>query len=196
MGPRQGLAERIESLRSALSTDPSAEPLKRLAVIALLVVVAAVSYRSLGSAETGTGSLTLPQPAPNEGATAPEFTAKTMDGERFVLSDEGLYVITFWSTLNVGSNMARPGFARLANEYADDGVSFVAVYVNGDPQSDEAPFVMLRDTNGRLTSMYNVKRVPRTFLIRDGTVALVHNGYYEENDKDLAQALDDALQGS
>lgn len=170
--------------------------MKRLAVIALLVVVAGLTYRSLGSAETGTGSLTLPQPAPNEGAAAPEFAAETTDGERFVLSDEGLYVITFWSTLNVGSNRARPGFTRLANEYAEDGVSFVAVYVNGAPQSDGVPFTMLQDTNGKLTSMYNVKRVPRTFLIQDSRVTLVHNGYYEDYDKDLAQALDDALQES
>lgn len=165
-------------------------------MIALLVVVAAVTYRSLGSAETGTGSLTLPQPAPNEGAVAPQFTAHTTDDERFVLSDKGLYVLAFWSTLNEGSNKARPGFTSLAEEYGDDGVSFAAVYVNGPPTSDDVPFATLQDTSGRLASLYNVKRVPRTFLIRDGNVALVQNGYYEENEEDLAEALDDALQGS
>lgn len=183
-------------MRSAPSTNPFAELLKRLAVVALLVVVAAVAYRSLGSAETGTGSLTLPQPAPNEGAVAPQFTAETADGERFVLSDEGLYVLTFWSTLNEGSNKARPGLTSLAEEYGEDGVSFAAVYVNGPPRSDDAPFTMLQDTTGRLASLYNVKRVPRTFLIRDGNVVLVHNGYYKENKEDLAEALDDALQDS
>ncbi|HSL01086.1 MAG TPA: redoxin domain-containing protein [Rubrobacteraceae bacterium] len=170
--------------------------MKRLAVIALIVVVAAVTYRSLGSAETGTGSLTLPQPAPNEGAVAPQFTAQTTDDERFVLSDEGTYVLTFWSTLNEGSNKARAGFTSLAEEYGDEGVSFAAVYVNGPPTSGDAPFTILQDTTGRLASLYNVKRVPRTFLIRDGKVVLVHNGYYEENKEDLAEALEDVLEDS
>lgn len=165
-------------------------------MIALLVVVAAVTYRSLGSAETGTGSLTLPQPAPNEGAIAPQFTAQTTDDKRFVLSDEGLYVLTFWSTLNEGSNKARPGFTDLAEEYGEDGVSFAAVYVSGPPTSDDAPFATLQDTAGRLASLYNVKRVPRTFLIRDGNVVLVQNGYYEENKEDLAEALDETLERS
>lgn len=183
-------------MRSASLTNSHPEPLKRLAVIALLVMVAAVTYRSLGSAETGTGSLTLPQPAPNEGAVAPQFTAQTTNDERFVLSDEGLYVLTFWSTLNEGSNKARPGFTSLAEEYGGEGVSFAAVYVNGPPRSDGVPFTVLQDTSGRLASLYNVKRVPRTFLIRDGNVVLVHNGYYEENKEDLAEALDNALQDS
>jgi len=165
----------------------------------LLVAVAALTYRSFGSAETGTGSLTLPGPSPNVGEDAPEFAAETTRGGRFVLSDEGLYVLTFWSTLNEGSDRARPDFSRLAREYSEDGedgVSFAAVYVNSAPQDRKAPFARLQDSTGRLSSLYNVKRVPRTFLIEDGEVALVQNGYYEENKKDLAQALDDALQGS
>jgi thiol-disulfide isomerase/thioredoxin len=173
--------------------------LRRLAIVLLLVVVAAVTYRSFGSAETGTGSLTLPGPAPDAGAAAPEFAAETVSGGRFVLSDKGLYVLTFWSTLNEGSDRARPDFSRLAKEYSEDGedgISFAAVYVNSAPQDRKAPFTRLQDSNGRLASLYNVKRVPRTFLIEDGTVVLVQNGYYEENKKDLAQALDDSLHGS
>ena len=80
--------------------------MKRLIVIFLVVVVAAGSYRSFGSAETGTGTLTLAQPSPTVGERAPEFTAETAEGDTFVLSDEGVYVLTFWSTLNVNSNHA------------------------------------------------------------------------------------------
>lgn len=163
-------------------------------MIAILVVVAAVTYRSFGSAETGTGSLTLPQPAPNPGAEAPGFATRTTDGERFTLSEEGLYVLAFWSTLNEGSNKARPRLARLTNEYAREGVTFVAVYVSGPPNGDGAPFTTIQDTTGRLASLYNVKRVPRTFLIQDGKIGLVQNGYYEENEEDLAEALDESLE--
>ena len=166
--------------------------MRRLAVVVFLVVAVAATYRSFGSAETGTGTLTLPQPAPNEGATAPQFTVETVEGRRFVLSDEGTYVLTFWSSLNLGSNEARPGFIELARKYEDDGVSFAAVYVNSPPRGGDAPYTTLQDSTGRLTSLYNVKHVPRLFLIQDGHIQFVHDGYYEGIEKDLEDALKSA----
>ena len=56
--------------------------MKRLAVVFVLVLATAMFYRSFGSAETGTGSLTLPQPAPNEGDNAPAFEVKDVAGTR------------------------------------------------------------------------------------------------------------------
>jgi protein-disulfide isomerase-like protein with CxxC motif len=53
---------------------------------------------------------------------------------------------------------------------------------------------MLRDTNGKLTSRYNVKRVPRLFLIKNGTVELVLNGYYDGSEEDLKDALKKAVE--
>lgn len=164
--------------------------MKRLVIVGLLVIVTAVGWRSYGSPETGTGTLTLPQPAPNAGEQAPNFTARTAEGKTFELKDKGIYVLTFWSTLNEGSSEARPAFTRLAREYSDSGVSFAAVYVSNIPgQAEEAPYTLLQDSSGRLTSLYNVKRVPRLFLIENGRVVLVHNGYYGDNEKLLEEAL-------
>jgi thiol-disulfide isomerase/thioredoxin len=165
---------------------------QRLIVVVLLVLVAAAAYRSFGSAETGTGTLTLEQPAPTVGDQAPEFTAETAQGDTFVLSDEGVYVLTFWSTLNEGSNDAQPGFEQLAQEYAD-GVSFAAVYVNSIPRDEDVPYAMLQDATGKLTSRYNVKRVPRLFVIEDGDIRLVQDDYYEGSEEDLEEVLKDVL---
>jgi thiol-disulfide isomerase/thioredoxin len=167
--------------------------LKRLIVVSLLVLVAAVAYRSFGSAETATGTLTLQQPAPNVGQRAPEFTTRTAEGDRFTLSGDGVYVLTFWSTLNESSNKAQPSFSELANEYGNDEVSFAAVYVNGVPDVGSAPYAMLQDGNGKLTSRYNVKRVPRLFLIENGTVKLVLNGYYDGSEEELKKKLQEVL---
>jgi thiol-disulfide isomerase/thioredoxin len=166
---------------------------KRLFVVFLLLIVAAGFYRSFGSAETGTGTLTLPQPAPTLGDRAPTFTAQSMGGKPFTLSEEGIYVLAFWSTLNESSNEAQPGLARLAEEYEDDGVSFAVVYVNSAPSDEDAPYVMLQDPSGKLTSIYNVQHVPRLFMIENGDIKLVQNGYYEGNEKDLEAALEDGL---
>ncbi len=168
--------------------------MRRLAIVVFLVVAVAVTYRSFGSEETGTGTLTLPQPAPNEGATAPQFTVETVEGRRFVLSDEGTYVLTFWSSLNLGSDEERSGFVELAREYEDDGVSFAAVYVNSPPRGGDAPYTTLQDSTGKLTSLYNVKHVPRLFLIDDGDIEFVQDGYYEGLEKDLEEALKSALE--
>ena len=167
--------------------------MKSLVVVIILVLVVAGFYRSFGSAETGTGTLTLPQPAPAVGERAPTFTAESMGGELFTLSDEGIYVLTFWSTLNEGSDEAQPGFVRLAEEYEDDGVSFAAVYVNSAPSDGDAPYAVLQDPSGRLTSRYNVKHVPRLFLVKDGDIEMVLNSYYEGYDEDLEEVLNDAL---
>jgi thiol-disulfide isomerase/thioredoxin len=168
--------------------------LKRLIVVSLLVLVAATAYRSFGSAETATGSLTLAQPAPAPGDRAPEFTTKTAGDERFTLTDDGVYVLAFWSTLNVDSDKAEPGFKELAEEYDNDEASFAVVYVNGAPEDYQAPYTLLRDTNGKLTSRYNVKRVPRLFLIKNGDVELVLNGYYDGSEEDLKDALQEAVE--
>lgn len=159
------------------------------------MLVMAVGWRSYGSPETGTGTLTLPQPAPNAGERAPGFTAPTVDGETFELNDKGIYVLTFWSTLNEGSSEAKPAFARLAQEYSDSSASFAAVYVsNMSGRPRDLPYELLRDASGELTSLYNVKRVPRLFLINEGRIVLVHNGYYEDNEKLLKKALADLLE--
>jgi thiol-disulfide isomerase/thioredoxin len=166
---------------------------KRLAIVVVVVLAAALFYRSFGSAETGTGSLTLPQPAPNVGDRAPGFGVESVDGGNFELSDKGVYVLTFWSTLNKSSNQAAPGFEDLARRYEDDDASFAVVYVNSAPSDDNVPYTMLLDSTGELVSKYNVKRVPRLFVIEDGTIAYAQDYYYEGYEKSLREAIDEAL---
>jgi hypothetical protein len=166
---------------------------KRLAVVFLLVLTTALVYRSFGSAETGTGSLTLPQPAPSEGDNAPAFEVKTVAGRDFELSDNGVYVLTFWSTLNKDSNEAESGFEDLARKYDRDKVSFAVVYVNSAPNDDHVPYTMLLDSTGELVSKYNVKRVPRLFVIEDGTIEYAQDVYYDGYDKDLKVAIEESL---
>jgi hypothetical protein len=166
---------------------------KRLAIVFFLVLATALFYRSFGSAETGTGSLTLPQPAPNVGDKAPAFDVETVAGRRFELSDHGVYVLTFLSTLNKDSNEAEPGFEELARKYESAGVSFAIVYVNSAPNDDHVPYSMLLDSTGELVSKYNVKRVPRLFVVRNGTIEYAQDYYYEGYEKSLDAAIEEAL---
>ena len=166
--------------------------MKRLVIVIFVVLAAALSYRSFGSAETGTGSLTLPQPAPSIGDRAPEFSVKTVAGRNFELSDRGVYVLTFWSTLNKDSNKSVSGFESLATKFEDDGVDFAVVYVNSAPSDDHVPYTMLLDSTGELVSKYNVKRVPRLFVVKNGTIEYAQDYYYEGYEKNLREAIEEA----
>lgn len=175
--------------------------MKRLIVIVCLVLAAALGYRSLGGETTGTGTLTLAQPAPNPGQAAPLFEANREGEGSFELTDEGVYVLTFWSSsslpflTNRDSAEARPEFAQLARAYEDEGVSFAAVYVSSAPEgASDAPYAVLQDDRGVLASRYNVKRVPRLFVIEDGEIQLVQNGFYPESEQQLEEELADLLE--
>lgn len=168
--------------------------MKRLLLVGFFVLVMAAGWRAYGSPETGTGSLTLAQPFPSVGENAPEFTAQTLDGGELRVTDKGIYVLTFWSTLNQDSYEAKPGFSELTREYSDSKATFAAVYVSNTPKDyEQAPYEVLRDSTGELTSLYNVKRVPRLFLIKDGKVEFVYNIYNEENQKLLEEKLEEFL---
>lgn len=166
----------------------------RFAVVVFIVLAVAIPYRTLGSPETGTGSLTLAQPAPTVNDDAPPFTAEGLNGETFRLDGKRIYVLTFWSTLNKGSDRARPEFGDLAREYGDE-VSFASVYVNDAPEvAAGIPYAVIEDSSGILASKYNIKQVPRLFLIRDGEIALAQTGYFPGNKEQLEKELDKTLE--
>ena len=168
--------------------------MKRFAVMVVLVLAVAMFYRSFGGEGTATGNLTLAAPEPNIGSTAKSFTARDTEGGRFELSEEGVYVLAFWSPLNQSSNKARPGFVEVAREYGEEA-SFAVIYVNGARGDIDAPYDRLHDPKGRLASRYNVKRVPRLFVVRDGVVSWTLDEYYEGYEKDLAQQIEAATTG-
>ena len=156
--------------------------MRRLILVSALVLFLAVAYRFVDAPTTGRASPTLPGPSPNIGERAPSFSHERYGGGDFDLSDKGVYVLTFWDTLNRDSNNARPYFAQLAQDFEGSGVRFAAVYI-GDPPGDvePVPYDVVQDTDGDLAGMYNVKHVPRIFIISDGRVYLVHNNFLPEN---------------
>lgn len=177
----------------------SGKRLRRLIIVAVLVIVIAAAYRLPQEPETtGTGALTLNQPWPTLGEKVPSFEAEGLNGERFEAPDEGTYVLTFWSGLNRASHDAHSEFEQLAREYGDSEVSFAAVYVGSVPREDrsDAPYSVIKDDSGELTSMYNVKRVPRLFLVKNGTVRLAQDSFYGEQEREMRRELDSTIQAS
>jgi hypothetical protein len=81
---------------------------------------------------------------------------------------------------------------EVAREYGDEA-SFAVIYVNGARRDVDAPYDRLHDPTGRLASRYNVKRVPRLFVVSDGVVSWALDEYYEGYERDLEQKIEEAV---
>lgn len=165
--------------------------MRRLILVLALVLLLTAAYRFIDVPTTGKASPTLPGPAPNVGDPASPFVHDRYDGGTFDLSNKGIYVLTFWDTLNSDSNQARPYFTKLAEGFEGSGVRFAAVYIGDPPEDAEpSPYAVIQDEDGGLAGMYNVKHVPRIFVISDGRVHLVHNNFLPENYELLREDLE------
>lgn len=166
--------------------------MRRLIVVLTIVAALTAIYRFYGSPTTGTGTLTLPPPAPVPGEQAQPFTADHLGGGTFSVSKRGTYVIAFWDSLSYYSNQSKPHFGRLAEDFGDKGVRFVAVYVDNPPESaGSLPYAVVWDQTGRLASLYNVKRVPRLFVVEDGKVRITYDEFSPEIYAEVRKSLEE-----
>jgi len=117
---------------------------------------------------------------------APNFRAKTMDGEKF--SNESLkgkvVLLQFWATWCGVCRGDQPAVDQLTQEFADRGLVVLAISVNESKKTvkkylDQSPrackIVLTEDTN--LAAMFAAKEYPLYVVIdRDGNIAGTQRG--------------------
>ena len=117
---------------------------------------------------------------------APNFRAKTMDGEKF--SNESLkgkvVLLQFWATWCPVCRSDQTAVDEITQEFADRGLVVLAVSVNESKKTvrkylDQSPrackIVLTEDTN--LAAMFEAKAYPLYVVInRDGSVAGTQKG--------------------
>ncbi len=166
---------------------------RRAEVTLWVMVAAALLFRALPPGEVGRVALDAP---------APDFSLKTLDGERVGLGRlEGQVVlVNFWATWCPPCRQEMPGFQAVYEEYADRGFSVVGIAMDvGGPASVEAfvrenrigyPVAMATD-EVRL-AYGGVDALPQSFLVdKQGRVRRMVSGVFSEGS--LRKAVDELL---
>ena len=116
-------------------------------------------------------------PAPQVGFLAPDFTLPTLDGGTQTLSDlrGQVVVLNFWASWCPPCRAEMPALARVAQEYADRGVTVLAVNATASDSREAAqrflhdigvtdlPVVL--DTDGQVVQTYRISAFPTTFFV-------------------------------
>ena len=140
------------------------------------------------------------------GATAPDFTLPTLDGQQARLSDYqgSVVLIDFWSTTCEPCMIEMPHLVEMYKKNKDRGFVVLAISADG-PESraqvssvvraKEMVFPVLLDEETVVTARYNPKReLPFTVLVsKEGTIIHKRNGYTAGDEKTLESEVETAL---
>jgi thiol-disulfide isomerase/thioredoxin len=131
-------------------------------------------------------------PAPMAGFLAPDFELITLNGDTVTLSElQGKVVlVNFWASWCPPCRSEMPAMERIYTEYGPD--DFVILAVNNTRQDNpsdaerfvsekELTFPILFDTDGWVSSKYQVHSLPTSFFVdRKGTVSEIVIGGMSE----------------
>jgi len=122
-------------------------------------------------------------PAPQTGFLAPNFTAKTIDGETVSLSDlrGKVILVNIWASWCPPCRVEMPAIEHVYRTYKDRGFLVLAVdstvqdtaanaqaFVN----ENQLSFPILMDESGEITRLYRVQSLPSSFFI--GPDGIIH----------------------
>ena len=167
------------------------------------------------------GALACATPAPRDaivaGHKAPEFTLPIAGGASLALKDglvkSKLTVLMFIATQCPVSNAYNERMARMAKDYASQGVSFIGVNSNKQEAVEEIvqhgkqhgfSFPVLKDEGNKVADLYGARVTPEIFVV-DASGHVRYHGRIDEKQEpsgpadikspDLRTALDALLAG-
>jgi cytochrome c biogenesis protein CcmG, thiol:disulfide interchange protein DsbE len=157
----------------------------RQSLILILALLALVAAGPIVILKSTVGEHKQPDVGPEKGQTAPEFSARTPDGEIVHLSDFNgrIVLLNFFATW-CGPCKAEASHLKAAYERSDGNIVFLGVTFQDTAASVRAfasdyylPFPLVLDDSGDAGRDYRVLGLPTTFFIRaDGIVHYVVKG--------------------
>ena len=133
-----------------------------------------------------------PQPAPQVGRPAPDFTLNDSAGSSVKLSayKGKVVLLDFWATWCTGCKVEIPWYVEFQNKYRNDGLVAIGVSMDDDGWKSVKPFLEEHKlnypvviANQELTTRYGgLPSLPMTLLIdRDGKIAESHAGMVDKD---------------
>ncbi|MDP8208052.1 MAG: TlpA disulfide reductase family protein [Candidatus Electryonea clarkiae] len=136
------------------------------------------------------------------GQKAPDFTLKSIDGEKAKLADfleEGPVLLDFWATWCVPCKQALPHLAKIHESYKDQGFKLVSISTDNTRsvgkvrpyvKSQKWEFPVLLDTDNEVLKRYRANSVPMSVLIStEGLIIKTWIGYHPGEEKDIEKEV-------
>ena len=139
------------------------------------------------------------------GQPAPEYTARTLEGQPASLAAERgqVVLVNLWATWCEPCRFELPELATLHERYAARGLRVVGVSVDSRRTASEVrdfvtrrqlPYTFWHDPEDRISGAFGVTTLPASFLInREGTIVWSHVGAVKADDPKLLEALEAVL---
>ena len=145
--------------------------------------------------------------APEIGATAPDFSAESyLTGEKVHLSAQQgkIAVVTFWATWCAPCREELPNLEKLQRYLGKEQIAVLASNFKDTPETIRRlrsnakkagwNISMLLDPNGRIAQLYDVKAIPRMYLIgKDGKIRATHVGFVDGSLEQMVDELNAVL---
>ena len=175
--------------------------------IVLLLTLATLSLAGAAAARAGEGSGQEAQQQSSTLSSAPDFTAKGVDGKTYTLSEllkKGPVLLDFWTTYCKPCMMELPRLQKLWEEHAEEGFTLLGV-VSDDQRtaakikptirSKNFKFLNVLDPDHKIGSAYNVRNYPTSVLIApDGKIAVYNLGYKLGDEEETGKRIVALLQ--
>lgn len=151
-----------------------------------------------------TGLLVLLAACSDE-SKAPDVSFNTLEGETISLQSlrGRVVLLKFWATDCTTCVAQMPDTAQYHLDYADKGLTVIALAMKHDPESyvrnftesRKLPFIVALDTDGSIAKAFNdVRLTPTAFLIdKNGNIVRRYVGNYDK--QTFISTLDKALAG-
>lgn len=141
--------------------------------------------------------------APEIGAAAPDFIAENyVTGEKVRLSAQKgkIAVVTFWATWCAPCREELPNLQKLQRYLGKQRLAVLAINFKDTPETIRRlksnaqkagwNINMLLDPDGHIAHLYDVKAIPRTYLIgKDGKIRATHVGFGDGSLEEMVDEL-------
>lgn len=140
------------------------------------------------------------------GKPAPAIELAKYQGGTFKLADhqgKDVVILDFWASWCGPCRRAMPVIAKVADEFKDRGVVFMAVNIGEDDETvekfladEELDIKVAMDAEGTVAQAYLANAIPQTVIVgKDGRVQVVHVGLSPNLESQLSKELEALVAG-